>query len=53
MPTCRLDLLTAVDVAIRDLDEIVSRWGSEDARRQALQCRQLLGQAYEAAVPSA
>ena len=29
-----IDLLTAVDVAIRDLDEIVSRWGSEDARRK-------------------
>ena len=41
-----VDVLTAVDVAIRDLDEIVSRWGSEEARRQACECRKMLARAY-------
>ena len=30
-----IDLATAVDVAIRDLREILSSWGSEPARQRA------------------
>jgi len=45
-----VDVLTAVDVAIRDLDEIVSGWGSEEARRQARECRKMLARAYQIAV---
>ena len=31
---CELDLATAVDVAIRDLREILACWGSEAARQR-------------------
>ena len=44
-----VDLLTAVDVAIRDLDDVVSAWGSEQARQQATHCRDLLRAAFSAA----
>jgi hypothetical protein len=33
-----IDLATAVDVAIRDLREILSCWGSEAARERAQEC---------------
>ena len=33
-----IDLATAVDVAIRDLREILSCWGSEAARQRAQEC---------------
>jgi hypothetical protein len=45
-----IDLLTAVDVAIRDLREIASRWGEESSRRQAEECRLMLERAFNAAV---
>jgi hypothetical protein len=45
-----IDLLTAVDVAIRDLREISRRWGDEAARRQADECRRMLEDAFNAAV---
>ena len=45
-----IDLLTAVDVAIRDLREISQRWGQESARRQADECRAMLEGAFKAAV---
>jgi hypothetical protein len=45
-----IDLLTAVDVAIRDLREISQRWGEESARRQAEECRTMLEGAFKAAV---
>ncbi len=45
-----IDLLTAVDAAIRDLREISRRWGEEDSRRQADECRQMLERAFNAAV---
>ena len=35
---CDIDLATAVDVAIRDLREILSTWGSETARQRAEEC---------------
>ena len=49
-PDPEIDLLTAVDVAIRDLREISRRWGEESARRQAEECRQMLEGAFNAAV---
>ena len=45
-----IDLLTAVDVAIRDLREISRRWGEESARRQAEECRSMLEGAFRAAI---
>jgi hypothetical protein len=49
-PSIEIDLLTAVDVAIRDLREISLRWGEEAARRQAEECRIMLEEAFDAAV---
>jgi hypothetical protein len=45
-----IDLLTAVDVAIRDLREIAARWGEEAARVQAEECRRMLERAFNAVV---
>jgi len=44
-----IDLLTAVDAAIRDLRDISSRWGEEGARLQAEECRLMLERAFAAA----
>jgi hypothetical protein len=41
-----IDLVTAVDVAIRDLREILLCWGSEIARERAQECELLLHRAY-------
>ena len=49
-PNLEIDLLTAVDVAIRDLREISRRWGEETARRQAEECRAMLEDAFNAAI---
>jgi hypothetical protein len=43
-----VDLLTAVDAAIRDLREIAAR--SRECREQADDCRRLLERAYQAAL---
>lgn len=45
-----IDLLTAVDAAIRDLREISTRWEEAASRRQAADCLQMLERAFEAAV---
>ena len=45
-----IDLLTAVDVAIRDLSDILARWGEDASREQAEDCRRMLEQAFNAAV---
>ena len=37
-----IDLVTAVDVAIRDLREILECWGSEAARQRAQECELML-----------
>jgi hypothetical protein len=37
-----IDLVTAVDVAIRDLREILLCWGSEIARQRAEECELML-----------
>jgi hypothetical protein len=41
-----IDLVTAVDVAIRDLREILLCWGSEMARRRAEECESMLSRAF-------
>jgi hypothetical protein len=41
-----IDLITAVDVAIRDLREILMCWGSDRARRRAEECELMLRRAY-------
>jgi hypothetical protein len=45
-----VDLLTAVDAAIRDLRDIAERWGEESSRRLADECRRMLERAFNAAV---
>ena len=45
-----VDLLTAVDAAIRDLRDISERWGEESSRRLAEECRRMLERAFNAAV---
>ncbi len=45
-----IDLVTAVDTAIRDLRDIIARWGDEAARLQADECRQMLERALDAAI---
>lgn len=41
-----IDLITAVDVAIRDLREILLCWGSEVARQRAEECELMLRRAF-------
>jgi hypothetical protein len=41
-----IDLATAVDVAIRDLREILSCWGTERARERAHECELTLLRAF-------
>jgi hypothetical protein len=48
-PEPEVDLLTAVDVAIRDLADIIAQWGSPAALRQAEACRRLLLRSFEGA----
>jgi hypothetical protein len=45
-----IDLITAVDVAIRDLREILSSWGSQEARERAEECERMLRGAYSSHV---
>jgi hypothetical protein len=45
-----IDLLTAVDAAIRDLRDIAEHWGEEPARRQAEECRRMLEKAFAEAL---
>jgi hypothetical protein len=45
-----IDLLTAVDAAIRDLREIAQRWGDDSARSQADECRRMLERAFDNAL---
>ena len=44
------DIVTAVDVAIRDLREILTYWGTEGARSRAVECEQMLTRAYQSGV---
>ena len=45
-----IDLVTAVDVAIRDLREILMYWGTEGARQRAEECELMLRQAFSRTV---
>lgn len=45
-----IDLLTAVDAAIRDLREISSRWEEETSRLQAADCLKMLERAFATAM---
>lgn len=47
---CGIDLVTAVDVAIRDLREILLYWGSEPARQRAQECESMLRLAFSECV---
>ncbi len=42
----KIDLVTAVDAAIRDLREALMCWNSEVARRRAEECELMLRRAY-------
>jgi hypothetical protein len=44
--TTEIDLVTAVDVAIRDLQEIESQWGTQIGLGRLRECRELLVQAF-------
>jgi hypothetical protein len=46
-----VDLITAVDVAIRDLREIMSCWGSPAAYHRAVECEQMLSRVFAEQVP--
>jgi hypothetical protein len=41
-----IDLVTAVDVAVRDLREVLSAWGTAEARQRLQQCEVMLTRAY-------
>jgi hypothetical protein len=43
-----IDLVTAVDAAIRDLREILVGWGSQGARQRTEECELMLRRAYSA-----
>ena len=39
-------MVTAIDVAIRDLRDILQYWGSEGARARAMECERMLSRVY-------
>ena len=45
-----LDLMSAIDFALRDLADITPHIPHEPSREQARQCRQMLQDAFEAAL---
>ena len=45
-----IDLVTAVDAAIRDLRDIVAAWGAESSLKQAEECRKMLEEALASAL---
>ena len=47
-PDLAIDLRTAVDVAIRDLQEIHTHWGTELALERLAECRSMLRTVLEA-----
>jgi hypothetical protein len=48
-----IDLITALDVAIRDLSDLSLHLTTEDALSQALACRSMLQRAFAAALQQA
>jgi hypothetical protein len=51
-PEGEIDILTAVDAAIRDLRDI-ARGCDDEARKQADECRRMLEQAFRGAIGGA
>ena len=47
-PDLAIDLRTAVDVAIRDLQEMEAHWGTELALARLAECRSMLRTVLEA-----
>jgi hypothetical protein len=47
-PQC--DLVTAMDVAIRDFQEILAAWGTDIARARAEECQRMLIRVYHRSV---
>lgn len=45
-----IDLLTAVDAAIRDLRDIARSWDEDCAKQQAEDCRRMLERAFYSAL---
>jgi hypothetical protein len=45
-----IDLVTAVDAAIRDLRDIVAAWGADASLKQAEECRKMLEEALASAI---
>jgi len=45
-----IDLVTAVDVALRDLREILDNWGSAAARQRTQECELMLRRAFHETV---
>jgi hypothetical protein len=45
-----IDLVTAVDAAIRDLRDIVAAWGADSSLKQAEECRKMLEEALASAI---
>ena len=45
-----IDLVTAVDVALRDLREILGDWGSAEARQRAQECELMLRRVFQETV---
>jgi hypothetical protein len=45
-----IDLVTAVDAAIRDLRDIVAAWGAASSLKQAEECRKMLEEALASAI---
>jgi hypothetical protein len=43
----KIDLVTAIDVAIRDLREVLLFWGSDRARERAQECADMLQDAMD------
>jgi hypothetical protein len=40
------DIVTAIDVAIRDLREILQYWGTDAARARAQECERMLSRVF-------
>lgn len=47
-PEFAIDLLTAIDVAIRDLREIEIHWGTDLARERLSECQEMLQSVFAA-----
>ena len=44
------DMVTAIDVAIRDLREILGDWGTDGARLRAEECERMLSRVFRNSV---